>query len=451
MNEIIDKARDYATQAHARIDQRRKYSNQAYDVHLKKVAELVEEVTDDPHMLAAAWLHDTVEDTAATMQDIEKLFGTEVADLVADLTDVSLPGDGNRAQRKAIDREHIALASSRAKTVKLADLIDNCRDISHHDPRFAQVFMVEMEALLRVLESGDEVLLKRAHKTLMQCREKLESSTAKNNHIPSQNIDQNLYTNLNNERAMRLFADAFCVQDIAERLGSFDSDTSAVKAKELMLSKDWIVAGLRQGGLVTGYILRDDLQRGCCGDYQREIGHGQLVTGDSSLSNVIHVLTHHDFCFVDILGGGPSGIVLREHAQKPIVRMWLFGVVTIIETNILHRIEELYAGESWTRFLTEQRLNKAREMQSERTRRGQHCRLVDCLQLSDKAQILIADKTQLEWLGFPSKRVAKKVIKDLDSLRNNLAHAQDIITHDWVQIARMTQRIEAAMHGVAAE
>jgi (p)ppGpp synthase/HD superfamily hydrolase len=159
MNELVEKAKVYATQIHARINHQCKYSNKPYDVHLKQVAELVAEVSDDPEMLAAAWLHDTVEDTPATLLDIEREFGPDVARLVSELTDVSRPGDGKRAYRKRLDLEHLAGASNRAKTVKLADLIDNCRDICNHDRRFARVYLAEMRDLLGVLDTGDETLL----------------------------------------------------------------------------------------------------------------------------------------------------------------------------------------------------------------------------------------------------------------------------------------------------
>ena len=141
MNDLVDRARVYATEAHQRINHRRKYNNEPYHVHLSAVARLVATVTDDDEMLAAAWLHDTVEDTQATLEDIEAEFGVQVAELVEELTDVSKPGDGNRVRRKQIDRMHLAQASQRAKTVKLADLIDNCKDITRHDPRFAQVYL----------------------------------------------------------------------------------------------------------------------------------------------------------------------------------------------------------------------------------------------------------------------------------------------------------------------
>ena len=70
MNDLVRRAREFATSAHKRIGHRRKYSQQPYDAHLKAVANLVAEVSDDQQMIAAAWLHDTVEDTPATHHDI---------------------------------------------------------------------------------------------------------------------------------------------------------------------------------------------------------------------------------------------------------------------------------------------------------------------------------------------------------------------------------------------
>ena len=88
------------------------------------------------------------------------------------------------------------------------------------------------------------------------------------------------------------------------------------------------------------------------------------------------------------------------------------------------------------------RLGKARALYEERLRRGQACQLLDCLQFSDLAQVLLDDAEEVRAFGFASKAVAKRAIKDFESLRNNLAHAQDIVTYDWAQIARLAQRME---------
>jgi (p)ppGpp synthase/HD superfamily hydrolase len=160
-DDLIKKASRFATWAHASIDQRRKYTNEPYIVHPAAVARLVSEITDDEAMIAAAWLHDVVEDTPVTLDEIRAEFGDDVASLVSDLTAASKPEDGNRRTRKAIDLEHTARASDRAKTVKLADLMDNLGSVADHDADFALTYMCEKKRLLTVLTEGDKKLFDR--------------------------------------------------------------------------------------------------------------------------------------------------------------------------------------------------------------------------------------------------------------------------------------------------
>ncbi len=97
------------------------------------------------------------------------------------------------------------------------------------------------------------------------------------------------------------------------------------------------------------------------------------------------------------------------------------------------RIGSLWPDNSWTGLMTPARLQKARALYEERRRRNHACTLIDCLQLSDKAQVLMSDKGLLD-LDFKTAGAAKRVIKDLEALRNNLAHAQDIVSDNWAQI-----------------
>ena len=158
----VERARVFATAAHAAVKQVRKYTFEPYIVHPTEVASIVASVPHTNEMLAAAWLHDTVEDTGVSIVDIQVEFGNEVASLVGWLTDVSTPEQGNRAVRKAIDREHTAMAPAAAQTVKLADLIANSRSIMAHDPAFARVYLEEKRMLLEVLTRGDATLMAQA-------------------------------------------------------------------------------------------------------------------------------------------------------------------------------------------------------------------------------------------------------------------------------------------------
>ena len=162
MTDLVERARIFATAAHAAVAQLRKYTNEPYIVHPAEVVEIVRTVEHTDTMLAAAWLHDTVEDTGVTLETIRAEFGAEVADLVGWLTDVSRPDHGNRAQRKAVDRAHTAAAPAAAQTIKLADLISNTRSIVAHDPKFAVTYLAEKRLLLEVMTRGDAELLARA-------------------------------------------------------------------------------------------------------------------------------------------------------------------------------------------------------------------------------------------------------------------------------------------------
>ena len=152
MESLAQTALVFATAAHAAVGQMRKYTDDPYIVHPIRVATTVAKFGGTDEMIAAAYLHDVVEDTGVSIVDIQDMFGTDVALIVDGLTDVSVPEDGNRAVRKAMDRQHSADATWAAQFVKCADIIDNASDIGDNDPSFNIVYRKEMVALLEVLD-----------------------------------------------------------------------------------------------------------------------------------------------------------------------------------------------------------------------------------------------------------------------------------------------------------
>jgi len=117
-SDLLERARRLALAAHG--DQR--YGKQPYRVHLEHVEEVVRRFAHDEVMLAAAWLHDTVEDTSLTTSEVEREVGPEVAAIVAAVTDE--PGESRKA-RKAATLVKLAAAGAAARAVKLADRIAN--------------------------------------------------------------------------------------------------------------------------------------------------------------------------------------------------------------------------------------------------------------------------------------------------------------------------------------
>jgi (p)ppGpp synthase/HD superfamily hydrolase len=158
MLSLEERARRYATKAHAACDQRRKYTFEPYIVHPAAVVELVRSVSPVEELLAAAWLHDTVEDTGSTLIDIQEHFGSDVATLVAMVTNPEQRPGTNRMNRKRAHFLHTANACGEAQTIKLADIIDNTREILRYDPHFARVYLIEKRIQLTGLQRGNETL-----------------------------------------------------------------------------------------------------------------------------------------------------------------------------------------------------------------------------------------------------------------------------------------------------
>jgi len=160
----VERARAFAREKHK--DQLRKYTNLPYYTHLENVADIVAYVTSDPEVIAAAVLHDTLEDTDTTYDELVEHFGRRVADLVKEVTDVSTKADGNRATRKGMDLKHLANASPDGMTIKLADLVDNTESIMKYDPKFGKLYLKEKRALLEVLKAGNSTLWDLADKNI---------------------------------------------------------------------------------------------------------------------------------------------------------------------------------------------------------------------------------------------------------------------------------------------
>lgn len=442
MTNLATRARDYASYAHARIKHKRKYTGQPYQAHLKSVVQILRQVTDDENVLAAAWLHDTVEDTEATHHQIEEQFGKDVASLVYQLTDISRPGDGNRSYRKALDRAHLAEASDRAKTIKLADIIDNTRDICKHDEKFARVYVQEVAALLGVLQGGDNQLMSQAQKALKKCCDKLGVEPTAGSMLYAELEEHREQVVFSQQRAMKIFSEGFTAQDIAEPLRSFDRETAPEKLLDTIEKTLSGVFGVRERGLVNGYVRHDDLSENSVdvGSAARAFARGQVLAAKASLNDVVQVLTRYEFCFVSMLDG-VAGVISRKDMEKPVVRMWLFGIVTMMEMNASEYIRTRLADE-WHTYCSRARMDKARTLQTERLRLGQQVDLLDCLQLGDKARIFISSTSSLEQLGFASKGEADKFVKELEVLRNHLAHGQVISDSNWPQIVELSSRLD---------
>ena len=130
--ELLDRAILFAVKAHAGTERRGK--GYPYIIHLMEAMVIVATMSPDQELLAAAVLHDTIEDTNVTIDDIRAEFGDRIATLVADETEERPEGVSNEASwhdRKQATIERLSKASREAKIVALGDKLSNIRAISH--------------------------------------------------------------------------------------------------------------------------------------------------------------------------------------------------------------------------------------------------------------------------------------------------------------------------------
>ena len=158
MEEKLEKVRDLAENAHG--NQKRKYTAERYIVHPVRVMETCSRFTTDLCILAAALLHDVLEDTPVRKNDLEAFLltlmnaemATRTMQLVIELTDVYVKKDFpdiNRRTRKSKEFLRLDKTSADSQTIKYADIIDNTREIVQYDPDFAKVFVYECRQIFK--------------------------------------------------------------------------------------------------------------------------------------------------------------------------------------------------------------------------------------------------------------------------------------------------------------
>lgn len=150
--------------------QKRKYTGEAYTVHLRAVAKMAEQCHDIKYGYEIGLCHDLLEDTTCTRQELfdalitygydpfEAEFITKAVEELTDFYTHQSHPHMNRKERKAYECQRMKSISPNSQSIKYCDLIDNTESIVIHDPNFAKVYMQEKADLLAVMNKGNKQL-----------------------------------------------------------------------------------------------------------------------------------------------------------------------------------------------------------------------------------------------------------------------------------------------------
>ena len=226
-------------------------------------------------------------------------------------------------------------------------------------------------------------------------------------------------------------------RDIASALVSFDETTPADEVAEVAKRRRFTLLGVRKGGLVTGFATVAEFAAG----QAHPFGDRLVLEAEAPLAEVVLALEERERVFVSVFGE-VGAIVTRRDLEKPPVRMWLFGCVTLLESAFNRLLATRYPRESWQAELSESRLEKARALWHERVRRNEVVSLVDCLQFSEKGHLLVKNPDIRALLDLPSRKAGEKFVKEFERLRNRLAHSQPILEECWEMILLLAHHVD---------
>ena len=221
---------------------------------------------------------------------------------------------------------------------------------------------------------------------------------------------------------------------------SFDESAIAQDVKVILDENAFDVVGVRTNGTINGYAYRRDLAEGKLGKYSKEFNQCELLSDNTSIPEVLEVIIKFNRVFI-LSFGRVAGIITRGDLQKVPIRMWLFSLISLIEMQMLRIIRKRFPENSWDKLISPGRNEKAKKFFVDNKSKNEEIDLVDCLQFCDKYTIISKTQDLLEKLQC-DKNDFCALLKELNNLRDDLAHAQDIITADWPNIITLSKKAE---------
>lgn len=250
----------------------------------------------------------------------------------------------------------------------------------------------------------------------------------------------------------RLFERAIAIREIAEPFRSFDADRDVAPIRTFMDDRNFDVVGIREEGRLTGYVHRQNLSGGPARNYVISFRTEDTLSENEPLLSAIEALRSRPHLFITVLGE-VGGIVTKGDLQKAPVRLWLFGMISLIEMQMLRLLRQRLPEGAWEDLLTPARLDAAHKIFNERRRRNEEAHVSDfsdCLQICDKATIFLKHDELAGIASFPSRAAGQRFFSFLEALRNDLAHSNDILRGRWPELAERVVEGESLLRRLEA-
>lgn len=200
--------------------------------------------------------------------------------------------------------------------------------------------------------------------------------------------------------------------------------SGADEIRRYMEDNNYDVLGVTDAskGITVGYIDRHDIANGSVVT-TRSFEPLDIVSDTAPLRAVMSLFREKERVFV-LEDTVIRSIITKADLQKQPIRVFIFGLISLLEMHFARLVEKYYSDGSWKERLTTDRLDLAQQVFNSRREGNQETNLLDCLQFADRGS-LIRKCDGLSQELFSSQTVARRLLRQIEKLRNNLAHAHE--------------------------
>ncbi len=249
--------------------------------------------------------------------------------------------------------------------------------------------------------------------------------------------------NFNLEAIQDLWERSLTAKTISVPLESVSQKDTVENAQSIGKKKHFDVVGIKDDGGTIGYIDIKKADKETCGENYLQFKIQDLVSLETPLKDCLIKIQSKERLFV-LDNKGVNQIITLADLHKQPVRMLLFSLISLIEMSMSVLVTKDFPNDEWQGKISEDRLESAKNIFDDRKRKNQECNLIDCLQISDKSTILLKNEYAEKW-GFDTKPNAKSFFKNLNKLRDNLAHSQQTVWEDITELISIHSKAEKVL------
>ncbi|PJN87564.1 hypothetical protein [Bacillus sp. mrc49] len=236
-----------------------------------------------------------------------------------------------------------------------------------------------------------------------------------------------------------LYEENITVKSIAQELEACHKNDEALDIRNALERKNFDIMAVQDQGDIIGYIERHELGEGRISRYLRHFSPRELVSDSTPLIQLLHIFKKKTRVFV-LENNSIKKLITHADLQKPPIRMLIFGYITLLEMRLSDIILHRFGDGGWHSMISEDRLEKATELYRRRIDKNEDINIIECLQISDKFDIIHKDQEMRRFFQIPSKSKGRKDANAIRKLRDKISHANELgLDMSWMEIIEVVE------------